>query len=81
MLIYKYGLDQFDMIPAGAKIIHVGIQNDVKVWCEVDPDSPSGGYEFVVVGTGQNVPQHLGHAWTWFEGPFVWHLYVSKDLL
>ena len=80
--IYKYDVSDIPKIPTGSKLLHIAPQDgELKLWCEVYPSNPPGGFEALGCGTGFIVPEHLGHAGTWFEGPFVWHLYVSKELL
>ena len=33
---------------------------------------------FEVYGTGQPIPLHTEHVGTFFDGPFVWHVYEIK---
>lgn len=63
-------------VPAGAHIIHTGAQNGVPtLWCEVDPSGPLEDRYFFVYGTGQDLPPRSLHIGTYFDGPFVWHIY------
>lgn len=64
------------LMPFGAKIVHVGMQgHDPYLWAEVDPDAPTEDRHFVVVGTGQDIPESSVHVGTVLDRPFVWHVY------
>jgi hypothetical protein len=84
--VYKYPLTGSDechlsaTVPAGAKIIHVGMQGNVFViWCIVQPDTAvMEDLYFTVVGTGFDVPPDGVHVGTVFHGPFVWHLFQEE---
>ena len=75
---YELQLDDFSIVmPMGSKIITV--ENGF-LWAIVDPDNEDESREFAVHGTGhpithQNSKEYVG---TWFEGPFVWHLFEVK---
>lgn len=81
-VIYKYRLLATNMffLPVNHRVIHFGLQDGVHLWAEVDPDSPKGPFAAVVIPTGGEPPEGAKHAWTWFDGPYVWHLYVDRKL-
>jgi len=63
-----------------ARLVKVGRQRgSIQAWFEVlDVDGElSIDKEFQIVGTGRNVglPESWKHLYTYFDGPFVWHLY------
>lgn len=71
--------DQFVVsMPKGAQVIHVGLQGaHACMWAIVNPKEPKVDRKFRVVGTG-NPSDNLyaqRHRGTWFDGPFVWHLF------
>lgn len=60
--IYKYPLEVTDiqtiMIPIGAEILCVQVQNDVPcIWAKVDPQMSLTQRGFVMYGTGQPITQ------------------------
>jgi len=71
-------------LPVGAKVLHVAEQHGTStLWAEVacDDDFQAAFEErtFYVVGTGDRIPDEAGsHVATWFDDPFVWHLYAPK---
>lgn len=82
--IFKYPLDVTDEqtvnLPFGAKVVHVGMQNDkMYLWAEVDPKSKDDTpVTFRIFGTGHPMPEaNIQHVGTVFDGPFVWHVYQS----
>ena len=83
MVIWKYGLPLFlsvievDM-PEGAVVRHVGDQfESLFIWVECDPDRALVTRRFVVIGTGQRVPDGAEYCGTAMaaEGSLVWHVY------
>lgn len=64
-------------MPANAKILCVQIQNGLPYfWAEVDSDEALIAHPFMIVGTGQDLPQKAHkYVGTWQAGEFVWHLY------
>ena len=60
--IWKYSipfgnLSAMFALPDGAKVLHVAAQqNDIVLWAEVDSDAPKQLREFVVTGTGYELP-------------------------
>lgn len=90
--IWKYEVPVDDAwhkhyLPKPAKIVHVATQpggfpgyHTVTFWAEVDPDSRfTVRRSFRVYGTGQDVSgRHIGTA---FDGPFVWHLYATPEIV
>lgn len=91
-VIDKYPLSPAHLffLPTNHRVIHFGIihraidrdvqQGTIHLWAEVDPDSPKRPFAAVVVPTGEEPPENAKHAWTWFDGPYVWHLYVDAAL-
>ena len=93
--IWKYTVPVNDRVvsinlPVGAEIVHVGCQNsdtafDVQFWATVPKSGRREPRDFLVVGTGQQIPGpgDWGSVdWVWTHrgtvlthgGRFVWHL-------
>jgi hypothetical protein len=76
--VFKYPFRVDDRVvirlPLNFEVLHVAVQDDQPcLWALVDTDEPSFDREFRIFGTGHEV---LGvHDATFFEGPFVWHLF------
>jgi hypothetical protein len=69
------------MMPAGAEVLHVGLQNDSPtVWALVDTDAPATEYQFSVFGTGHRVDfemrasRHIG-TFQMVGGLLVFHMF------
>lgn len=90
--IWKYPLRTTDRqeveMPAGASILHVGVQDGtVCLWAMVEPPTVPGGSDeertIWIVGTGNPVPDevllHSNHLGTVQQGPFVWHVYEQWE--
>ena len=86
MRIFKYACDTNNpgkpyefLIPAQHRVLHFDMQNGIlHLWAEVDPLSPQETHTLVVLGTGFSAPpmnSGLRHLHTWFDRPYVWHLY------
>lgn len=81
MKIHKYTAnDQHPVrivkMPTSAKIICAKlIRKSIVFWAEVDSLEPTVSRYFEVVGTGRTVPENSQYRETFFDGPYVWHLY------
>lgn len=80
--IWKFPFEISDKItvemPAGAKILHVEVQNGVPcIWAHVHPVQEKRKYAFRIVGTGHehNDLHAEDHIASFQNGPFVWHLF------
>jgi hypothetical protein len=78
--IFKYVMDSDYKVnmPVGAVIRHIGLQNEqYTVWAEIDDSNLQEleTREFVVVGTGWEIPFHSAYFTTIMDGAFVWHVY------
>jgi len=73
-------------MPVGAEVVHVGFQDSqLTIWALVDSDAKRKDHHqqthvteprrFKVYGTGSGIREKAKHVWTWFDGPFVWHLF------
>ena len=87
LMIFKYKLfglprahdrDEVTInVPRGAHLLHVGLRSGkLMLWAEVNPENSVVPVALRIVGTGHEVPEGHHHRWTFFEGPFVWHVYV-----
>lgn len=77
-VIYKYSILEPVIVPAEAKTIHVGPdpKGGLCVWLEIPLNAlPSVPRKFVVIGTGDPVPEGGVHVGSWVDGQFVWHAY------
>ena len=65
-------------VPESAKFLCAAEQGGLPtVWAEVDIEAKKVPRKFVMVGTGQVVPNYsMAYIGTAFVGPFVWHVYV-----
>lgn len=85
--IWKYRLratdDQQIMMPAGAQILSVGVQQErVQLWAMVDPMNPlAQNRRIVMVGTGHVVPPACGRfigTVSLFEGALILHVFDAS---
>ena len=76
--VYKYALDQQHKIPHSAKLVHAGRdpQGALCAWFDVDTDNSSATVEFMIIGTGQEIPRGAQHVLSTIDDPFVWHFYA-----
>lgn len=71
------------VMPRNAEVLHVGVQEQegekpktrVVIWALVDPDATEEERHFLLIATGQAVPDEARHLGTFFMGPYVWHLF------
>jgi len=85
MKIYKYELCTFVGLPPGDVItikmpppyvVKVGVQGPkICLWAEVNPEEAESEYHYKFVPTGAKITSNMRHVETFFDGPFVWHLY------
>lgn len=89
MKIYKYKLSvlagsQAINIPSPQRFLSFQLQDGYPcVWYEVtDPENNVrfDRIEFIVIGTGFDVPENAHYLGTAQQGPFVWHLYTRCNL-
>lgn len=63
-------------MPSGAEIVMAtDVQARPTLWAEVDPNMPKVNRRFGVVGTGWPLEEDAEYLGTYFDGPFVWHIY------
>lgn len=67
-------------MPAGAQIVQFagGEHSAVfapTIWAIVDTDEQPEPRRFTVYGTGHPLPRNGRHIGTYFDGPFVWHVF------
>lgn len=67
-------------VPKGAVFLNVAeseVPATISLWAEVDPEQPLVPRMFVVLGTGNQMPEgiHLRHVSTVRDRQFVWHVY------
>ena len=67
-------------MPYGATVLCVQTQGGRPcIWAEVDPAQPTESRTFVIVGTGQPIPDDAGpYIGTWQSGPFVFHVFTGQ---
>lgn len=82
---YQFATVQDDVvIPANARIVHVGEQGGkVTVWAEVVANPVGVGYAryLVIVGTGHPIPDRWEHVGTVVQPPWVWHVYAEPHVV
>jgi hypothetical protein len=79
-VVYKYSVASGASIefPQDAKVIHVA---NFMIWVEFDPRAAKDTlFNFKIYGTGHPIPKDACHVQTFFEGAFVWHLYLTKEM-
>jgi hypothetical protein len=88
--IYKYPLNLTDRpkqtidLPAGAEVIHVGVQYEViYVWAIVDVSQRMQPRDFAVLSTGyasfdRSTMKHVGSV-IMHQGSLVWHVFERKE--
>lgn len=81
-VVYKYPLGMGPntvALPKNAKIVHIGMQEGFPMmWVEHPHEWES--YEkrfFEIFGTGNPIPEDAEHISTFFDPPFVWHVYET----
>ena len=84
-VVYKYPISISDAVtlklPRGARIVHLGMDaNNVPcVWALVDRYAGvSTPREFCISGTGAVVSDNKEYIGTFFDMPFVWHVFADK---
>ena len=80
MRVFKYPFEITDDVeikmPVGARVLHVAMQDDQPtLWALVDDTHMAETHRFWLRGTGHPVPDGAKHVATFFDGPFVWHLF------
>lgn len=81
--IWKFQVENVIEMPKGAEILTVQTQAmanrytfDPYIWAKVDPRNETEIRKFEVIGTGHQFDdtgkEYIG---TYFDGPFVWHLF------
>lgn len=76
--VWKYDVESGSVsMPVGAELLSVQMQRGViTLWALVDPAAPAVHRSFVVVGTGQDLPDgDLVYRGTIQAGAFVWHVF------
>lgn len=83
--IWKFPFTVSDMVaiemPKGAKVLRVDLQAQPCVWALVNPESEKVRRVFYIFGTGHSLgprANDLQYIGTFFEGPFVWHVFEEK---
>jgi hypothetical protein len=84
--VYKYPIsfqeDRRVGMPEGAVVVAVGLDGNGEpcVWALVDPDKPvvAPMRKFGIYGTGGRVPDFWEYRGTFFQLPFVWHVFEEK---
>ncbi len=78
-------------MPAGAEVLTMKVQSGpddlfdsadrLVMWTLVDPKAVPIGYDFVLVGTGNPIPDEIDwtqHIDSVITGDFVWHLFEKR---
>jgi hypothetical protein len=84
--VWKYPLSSFPaiiLVPKGAKILKLAIQDNFPtLWILVNPEENVEERIFDYYGTGFTINNidHKVYIDTWFNGPFVWHLFEVTDI-
>lgn len=76
----KFGIK----MPVGATILHVAPQaGEPCLWARVNPNAEDELREFVLAGTGHQIPRAYmtdsEYVATWQVGAYVWHLFEVID--
>lgn len=78
--VFKYPLprnrQKFEIALPPFKFLRVGFQNEnLFMWCEVEPERGVSTSKFSLYGTGQDISDNAVYLATYDDGPFVFHLY------
>ena len=78
--VYKYQLDLGTTeleLPANAEIITVGKEPRGKysLWAIVDSTAPLVKKEFIILGTGHEIPNNAWYIKSFRDISFVWHVF------
>ena len=84
MTVWKYTIPLEDKtvlsMPGRAEFLSARlIPGGVEVWAAVDVDSGKRNVAVHVVGTGHPAPPFGTWFATLYDGPFVWHLFVTYE--
>ena len=79
--IYKYQLNDYVLMPKGAKPLHVNHQGGDFVWALVDNSQPMVTHRFNVVGTGWDLTYVNGEYLGTLHEPngMVWHAFYNGE--
>ena len=76
---FEVSWEEFTLtLPYGFKVVKVAQSH---VWIEGHFDDENYKNKkvcFKIIGTGHEILLGLDHVGTWFEPPFVWHLYQER---
>lgn len=80
MRVFKYQFEIEDDIeikmPWHGQVLKVDMQDGKPtLWALVDDTYTTETRRFLLRGTGHPVPDDVMHRGTFFDGPFVWHLF------
>lgn len=80
--VYKYPVPRRSakfpvLLPANFRFLRIGFQaEELFMWAEVLPDTVQVVHNFIVVGTGHDIPIGAKYVTTYDDGPFVFHVYL-----
>jgi len=85
MVVYKYTFDGKDHkyieLPKNSRFLKAARQNDnTTIWIQLSNELKKETKKFVILGTGwhfntDDQEPHLMYRDTFFDGPFVWHVF------
>jgi hypothetical protein len=78
--VYKYKLDLGTTtveLPENAEILTVGKEprGNYSLWAIVDTTAPLVKKEFIILGTGHEIPNNAWYIKSFRDGAFVWHVF------
>lgn len=78
--VYKYPLEKSQTeieMPENAEIVTAGRDpgNQFCIWAIVNTEAPLEKKKFVVLGTGQEIPNNAWYLKSFRESVFVWHVF------
>jgi len=83
--IFKYPLDLVVKLPAANSLFYKVVKVDKQsgspyLWIELsDINQEKKDYIFQIFGTGHTIPALAEHCGTFFDEPFVWHVYDTTN--
>ncbi len=72
----KMGIQNKIDMPFGSVVVHTAVMNEQpSIWVITDSRMDIVSREFIILGTGIEIPDHYSYTGTAFQHPYVWHVF------